>query len=189
MEARYRLIGLAIIVILLTHVPGNSSKGQDLHKDSLILLKVSGPNNTWAKAWLVEGQMIKVYNEKTGLHFAFSPAGSLPARREVRVKVYAIATASYGEKLNEIEIVTVPLGASKAIISKCSIGIEAEAIKLPASDISLLKASAKLTPSIAMSEGGASCCIVCDGRKYCANCAIITSCGCCNTEACAGECR
>lgn len=189
MKAIYKPIVLIAAAILLIFVPGNYSQSKNTYKENMVLLKVVGPDNAWAKAWVVEGQALRVYNEKTGLNFAFYPIVSRPTRKEVLVKVYRITGASPEEKLDEIERLTIPLGASKAPASECPLTIKAEAIKLHLSNISLLKASAKLTQSFGMKEESASCCIVCNGSKSCANCAIFTSCGCCNTPACAGECN
>jgi hypothetical protein len=134
-------------------------------------LKVTYPNGNWAKAFVVPGGMLTTVDEKTELGFGFAPVVRSLEKRTVELKITRIEP---GSSFKEIESMDVSIGSPKTSASS-SFKIEVIALtKHYPNDSSTSFRSVGYSPLLF-----AQCCVNCGGQRICANCAVVTECGCC----------
>jgi hypothetical protein len=107
---------------------GTQSQEKNTKPDNIVAIRVTGPNDVWARASVIQGGALKVQDKKTGVRYAFFPAVDVTNKKNVIVKVCEINRADSSESFNEIESLAISLGSSKTTNTTPSFNIEVEAI-------------------------------------------------------------
>lgn len=167
---------------------------------NVIVLKVTHPNGTWARIAVIEGAVLTIEEEKTGVAFGFYPVvrDAKTRKLEVRVLQRQGPNTAYGDA----ERLEVSPGAAKTTAA----GFKIELDSLRKNSETNPNAAAKTgcsagreaaystvsyNPATSPSALYQQCCVNCGGLRICANCSVSTECGCCCTgrDACCAVCQ
>jgi len=183
---RRHLIGcLVILSMMILSVPSlNYSQGRDQEIITSVSLKITTPKGHWAKAPVVEGQMITIVDPSTGSGYGFVPVVRSLKDRGVELKMFqVIKNAAEVKVLKEVESTEIMVGASRQI---GSIPFEVKVLAIT-QDLKDQDAPSKPVgdpPSLPL------CCVSCFDELVCATCGVVTDCGCCCAGGrCCGLCR
>jgi tellurite resistance-related uncharacterized protein len=166
---------------------------------NIIVLKVTHPNGTWAKIAVIEGEMLTIEEEKTGVVFGFYPVVRNAKTRTVEVRI--LQKQGPDGAYSDAERLEVSPNAPK--ITAASFKIELETLRKNSETNSSAatrggcSAVKEAAHSMTSYEHAASplalenCCVNCGGLRICANCSVSTECGCCCTgrDACCQICQ
>lgn len=109
-------------------VGATQSEQEDVKPQNIIALRVTGPEDSWARASVIEGGALRVTEKATGLRFAFFPLVDTSTKQRVIIKVCQITKTDSGERLQDLETVGLGLGSSKTTSTTPQFKIEVEAI-------------------------------------------------------------
>lgn len=137
--AKVLILGMGITLVFA--LPGYSQtwgananrQGAPATPINIIILKVTGPDDTLARASIIEGGALKIQDPQTGTTIAFFPAVDKNDNKTVTVTVRQVSKIDSEEHFKDIEKVEIALGASKPLhhMPKFTIEIEAIAKHLP----------------------------------------------------------
>jgi hypothetical protein len=165
-------------IMILSFPSTNFPQEKDKETITSVVLKIKSPKGRWAKASLVEGTMITIVDATTGSGYGFVPVVRSIEGRTVDLKMFqVIERESTVTVLKEVESTETKVGAQQ---KTSSVPFEFKVLAITRD----LKDQVVLSESANDSMQSGLCCVICDGERYCASCAVITDCGCC----CRGMC-
>lgn len=159
------------------------SQGKTEEPINKVFLKVTDPKGHWTRAAVIEGGMLTITDEKTGVGVGFVPV--VRSASTVEVKMVQIVAGNQISK--EGEKLEFSLGTPAKPFSGESYSVELLAI---AKDLPNASAAA-FRKAAFTSVQGENCCVCCNDRRTCANCSVQNGCGCCctNRDACCDACQ
>ena len=174
-----------IVSIMILSLPSiNYTQERDQQGIRSIVLQITTPKGHWAKASVVEGEMITIVDENTGVGYGFMPVIRSVESRRVEVKTLQVTGKALDVKaLKEVESSEIKVGAQQQL--SISFEIKVLAITQDFKDQDVSGESAIKPP-----DARTRCCITCFGQTICAGCWVITDCGCCcGGGYCCGACK
>jgi hypothetical protein len=137
--AKVLILGMGITLVLAS--PGYSQEwglnanrqGAPATPINIIILKVTGPDDTLARASIIEGGALKIQDPQEGTTIAFFPVVNKNDNKTIIVTIRQVFKIDSEDQFKDIEKVEIALGASKSLhrIPKFTIEIEAIAKHLP----------------------------------------------------------
>jgi|GEM_PF-3316247 len=176
-------------ILMVTSALATSNHQRDKQDESAVyvpILKVTDSDGHWARAPILEGQVLTREDEKTGIGFSFTTEW-LKSEKSVQVRIDKIDRGSKSETLETLKLV---IGAPAVKSSKSLYKIEIQfplrtpetqaVVREVAYQPATLNPATALTSASALTQGG-NCCVMCNGIRTCANCSVVVECGCCCT--------
>lgn len=177
-----------VTLILAVSFSSTYSKAQSKKLVNVTIVKVTFADDTWVRASITEGGALRVDDERFGKRLFMYPVLDPLEKRAVRVRFLHGSKNDSLAIAEEVGAVNLSLAAPKVMVSHLGITIELEAVMKRLVDKKSDTFQTALKPPQMGIDGG-NCCVWCNGRQYCSNCSVQTSCGCCNTADCPGECN
>jgi hypothetical protein len=184
MKAKYQPLGFLAIAILLFFFLDSYSQNRNIYSSKTIALRITVSDGTWVKASVAEGGMLTIRDEKAGELFAFLPIISNSESNIITLVIYRAINTKSGHNLLQIDSQKMTLHSSK-ILTSYSFNVTLEAVGRPTSNKTCISSGLLADEK----KPSSNCCITCNGRIYCSNCSVSTSCGCCSTADCPNDCN
>lgn len=175
-----------VTIILAVPFSSSYSKPQSKKLVTITVVKVTFADETWVRAGIVEGGDLRIDDEKFGKRLFIHPVIDPLEKRAVRLRfLQGNKSADSPGVFEEIGSEKLSLDAPKVTVSHLGMTIELEAVMKRLVDKKNDVYQTALKPP---QMGTENCCISCGGKQYCSNCSVQTSCGCCQTSDCSGDC-